>query len=163
MRGTVVVSLSLLAVSAWARPWNGIEPGVSTREEVTKKFGEPTKVVSAEGKDVLAYLGPNAIRGTQQAQFKVNPTSQIVERIDVFPGPVIDREAIENTYGHACAAGPAATNPCYVKKVDERFRTYFQYLKVGLVIFFNDDGKTVESFVFTSPKKDAAPTTGTKH
>jgi hypothetical protein len=162
MRGTLIVSLTLLAASASARPWNGIEPGVSTREDVTKKFGDPTKVVSTEGKDVLAYLGHNAIRGTQQAQFKVNPTSQVVERIDVFPGPVIDRDAIENTYGHACAAGPGATNPCYVKKVDERFRTYFQYVKVGLVIFFNDDGKTVESFVFTAPKKEVAPAAGSR-
>lgn len=157
MRNAAVLLLSLLAAPALAKPWNGIEPGVSTRDDVVKKFGEPSKVVQVEGKDVMAYIGPNAIHGTQQAQFKVNAATKIVERIDVFPGPVIDKDAVENTYGKACPTGPLPSNPCYVKRVTEDFKTYFQYAKLGLAIFFNDDGKTVQSFIFTASKKEGAP------
>jgi len=151
--------VAVCANAALAKPWNGIDPGVSTRAEVVKKFGEPSKTLEVEGKEVLGYLGPNAIRGTQQAQFRVDPATQLIERIDVFPAPVIDKDTIENTYGRICpTTGPQPAGNCYVKKLTEDFKTYFQYVKLGLAIFFNDDAKTVQSFIFTQGKRDAAAT-----
>ena len=93
--------------------------------------------------------GKEAIKGTTEAQFKVDPKTKIVERIDVFPGPVIDKETIEGSYGPACPNGPPPATPCFVKKVTDDFRTYYQYSKLGLAIFFKEDGKTVHSFIFT--------------
>src|SRR5262245_18566228 len=84
-----------LAPAALAKPWNGIDPGTSKKDEVVKKFGDPSKVVKADSKETLAYLGDKAIKGTTQAQFKVDTQTGTVERIDVFPGPVIDREMVE--------------------------------------------------------------------
>jgi hypothetical protein len=153
MRTLLVVAVLIAALPAVAKPWQGIEPGVSKKDEVTQKFGEPSRVVAQGDKEVIAYFGKEAIKGTTQAQFKVDTATKVVERIDVFPGPVIDKEAIENSYGPACpASGPQPANPCYVKKVTDEFRTYYLYSKLGLAIFFNEDGKTVHSFIFTTIK-----------
>jgi hypothetical protein len=152
MRTLALVAVLVAAVPALAKPWQGIEPGVSKREEVLKKFGEPSRTVTTEGKEVIAYFETEAIKGTSQAQFKVDAKTQLVERIDVFPGPVIDKETIEDTYGAACPAGKAPPTPCFLKKLTDDFRTYYLYPKLGLAIFFNEDGKTVHSFIFTTQK-----------
>ncbi len=148
---TAVLSL-LIATASLARPWHGIEPGVSKRQNVVKKFGEPSKTLTQNGKEILAYLGKEAIRGTEQAQFRIDPATQTVERIDVFPGPKIDKEAVESTYGPMCGADKKRDD-CYLKRVSEDFRTYFHYARMGLAIFFNEDGKTVHSFIFQPVKK----------
>jgi len=146
-------SMAVLSASAaGAKPWNGIEPGVSRRDEVTKKFGEPAKTVMVEGKEILAYVGPRAIKGTTEAQFKIDNGSKLVERIDVFPAPMVDREAVESTYGPSCSPGSPPASACYVKKLTDEFQTYFLYSKLGLAIFWNEDGKSVKSFVFQQPK-----------
>ena len=154
MRSLAVVALlsAALPTAASAKKWQGIEPGVTKRDEVTQKFGEPSRVVTAEGKEIIAYFGKEAIKGTSQAQFKVDPTSKVVERIDVFPGPVIDKETIENSYGKACPNGPPPSTPCFLKKMTDEFRTYYLYPRLGLAIFFNEDGKTVHSLIFTTQK-----------
>ncbi|MBN1208149.1 MAG: hypothetical protein JXB05_25025 [Myxococcaceae bacterium] len=155
MRTLAVVAMlfaALPAAAVGAKKWQGIEPGVSKRDEVTQKFGEPSRVVTADGKEIIAYFGKEAIKGTSQAQFKVDPTSKVIERIDVFPGPVIDKETIENSYGEACPNGPPPAAPCFLKKMTDEFRTYYLYPKLGLAIFFNEDGKTVHSLIFTTQK-----------
>jgi hypothetical protein len=143
---------ALLAFPAAARPWNGIEVGTNTRDDVVKKFGEPTKVVPSETQEVLAYMGKQSIRGTTQVQFRIDGGSKKVVRIDIFPGPVIDKETIENTYGPACPAGETPPEACYVRKLTEDFRTYLNYPTLGLAIFLNEDGKTVQSFVYQPPR-----------
>jgi hypothetical protein len=155
MRTLTLVTLLIAALPAAAKPWQGIEPGVSKREEILKKFGKPSRTVTTAGKEIIAYFEEEAIKGTSQAQFRVDPTTKLVERIDVFPGPVIDKDTIEDTYGPACPSGKVSASPCYQKKLTEEFRTYFLYSKLGLAIFFNEDGKTVNSFIFTPVK--AAP------
>ncbi|HYI03092.1 hypothetical protein [Hyalangium sp.] len=152
MRPFAILAMLVAAFPAAAKPWQGIEPGVSKKEEVTQKFGEPSRVVNQADKEVIAYFGKEAIKGTTQAQFKVDAATKVVERIDVFPGPVIDKETIENSYGTACPNGPPPANPCYIKKMTEEFRTYYLYPKLGLAIFFNEDGKSVHSFIFTTLK-----------
>jgi hypothetical protein len=150
MRTIAIVAVLFAAAPAVAKPWQGVEPGQTKREQVIQKFGEPSRVVTAEGKEVIAYLGERAIKGTKQVQFKVDPGTQLVERIDVFPGPVIDKESVESTYGNACPSGKAAASgPCYQKKLTDDFRTYMLYAKLGLAVFLNEDGKTVHSFIFT--------------
>ncbi|PTL78300.1 hypothetical protein [Vitiosangium sp. GDMCC 1.1324] len=150
MKIIAIVAVLLAAAPAVAKPWQGIEPGQSKREQIIQKFGEPSRVVTSEGKEVIAYFGPKAIQGTKQVQFTVDPGSQHVERIAVFPGPVIDKESVESTYGPACpSSGKVPAAPCYQKKITDDFRTYLHYSKLGLAIFLNEDGKTVHSFIFT--------------
>src|SRR4051812_7033363 len=136
MRNALTVAAFVaLAPAALAKPWNGIEPGSSKKDEVIKKFGEPSKVVKVDSKETLAYLSDKAIKGTTQAQFKVDSASGTVERIDVFPAPVIDKDMVESSYGVACpGSGPAPKDPCYVKKITDTFKTYFVYVKLGLAV-----------------------------
>jgi hypothetical protein len=149
MKTIAIVAVLLATAPAVAKPWQGIEPGQSKREKIIQKFGEPSRVVTSDGKEIIAYLDQKAIKGTKQVQFKVDPGTQLVERIDVFPGPVIDKESVESTYGPACPSGKASASPCYQKKLTDDFRTYLFYARLGLAVFLNEDGKTVNSFIFT--------------
>lgn len=161
MRRSLGISLlCLLPAVALAKPWQGIEPGSSKRADVEKRFGPPSRVVAAkDGSQTLAYFQKEAIRGTSQAQFRVDGTTGVVERIDVFPGPRVEKDTVETTYGPLCGSPEAAkqpTVPCYVKKLTDDFRTYFTYQALGIAIFFNEDGKTVHSFIF-QPVKQPRP------
>lgn len=153
MRLPLLLAALLCSATSWGRAWQGIEPGTAVRADVVRKFGEPSKVVAGkDGKEVLGYLGPRAIKGTAQTHFRTDPQTQKVERIDVFPAAVIDRETIESSYGLACpgeGVDPSG-QPCYLKKVTEDFKAYLLYPSLGLAVFFKSDGKTVLSLVFTA-------------
>lgn len=154
MRTWILTLGVLFCGDVLAKSWNGIEPGVTRRDEVIKRFGDPSRALTADNKEVLAYLGVKAIKGTTQAQFRLDPKSGVVDRIDVFPAPVIDKETIEASYGPACGSGASgnAPLPCFTKKLRDDFQTYFLYARVGLAVFFNEDGKTVQSFSFQAPR-----------
>ena len=144
--------LTLTSLAGFAKPWQGIIPGGGSSEmDVVGKFGEPTKRVSARGQSVLVYSGQQAIKGTVQAQFKCDPSTKEVQRIDVYPEPVIDVAAIEKSYGRSCQA-TEGEEPCYWRKESAQKHPYFLYPKLGLAIFFRDDDKTVLSFAFLPPQ-----------
>ena len=148
----------LFPALALARPWMGITPMESTKNDVIGKFGEPKKKVQQGDKEVIAYLGDRAIRGTTQAHFTVLASGK-VEQISVFPAGKVDLSEVEETYGKACADLDKAAQlvtACYVKQLTDEFRTYFWYKRAGLVVFFAEDKKTVHSIVFSAPVKDAA-------
>jgi len=142
-----VLLAAALPLQALAKPWNGIHPGVSSSLDVIGKFGEPTRKVTAKGQEILVYSGSAAITGTVQAQFKCNLETHVVERIDVYPAPIIPVAAVEKSYGRECDV-MEPTEPCYFKKQSAAKHAYFLYLKLGLAVFFKDDGKTVQSLTF---------------
>ena len=140
--------LTLTPLLASAKPWQGISPGGGSSElDVVGKFGEPSRKLSARGQLVLVCSGVQAIKGTVQAQFKCDPATKEVQRIDVYPEPVIDIAAIEKSYGKSCESTGGA-EPCYWRKETAQKHPYFLYPKLGLAIFFKDDDKTVLSFAF---------------
>ena len=141
--------LAVVPFLAVAKPWQGITPKTSSAIDVAGKFGEPTKKLQARGQEVLIYSGAKASKGTVQAQFKCDPLTKEVQRIDVYPEPVLDVAAIEKSYGPACETN-GATEPCYWKKETAQKHAYFLYAKLGLAIFFKED-KTVQSFAFLPP------------
>lgn len=146
-----VVAISLLLPAlAHAKAWNGITPNETKKADVVAKFGEPSKVVKQGDKEVLAYLGKKAIAGTSQAQFTLTPAG-VVEQISVFPATRPELSEVEETYGKSCEATKAA-EPCYAKKLLDDFKTVFVYKKLGLMVFFGEDKKTVHSMVFSAPK-----------
>ncbi len=74
MRRFFLTATLLCSTLALAKPWNGIEPGVSTRDEVVAKFGNPTKAVKGgDGKEILAYLKDQAIKGTDPGAVQGRP------------------------------------------------------------------------------------------
>ncbi|MBL9038184.1 MAG: hypothetical protein JNG84_06720 [Archangium sp.] len=150
-RFLIALALAVTASSAWARPWSGIEPGVASSIDVVAKFGDPSRKAAVKGKQVLVYSGEQAMKATMQVQFKIDPTTQVVERIDVYPDMVIDVSAVEKTYGPACTGTKKDDDACYFKRQSDSKRAYYLYAKLGLAIFFKDDGKTVQMFAFLPP------------
>lgn len=139
-------------LAAFAKPWQGIMPGGGSSElDVIGKFGEPTKRLTARGQSVLVYSGVQAIKGTMQAQFKCDLATKEVQRIDVYPEPVIDLTAIEKSYGKSCEVN-GGTEPCYWRKATAQKHPYLLYSKLGLAIFFKEDDRTVLSFAFLPPQ-----------
>lgn len=152
-RRTLLVTLLLVAALASAKAWNGIEPGVSRRDDVVKRFGPPSKTVTVSGKEVLAYTDSAAMKGTSQAQFRVDPATGVVERIDVFPATVVDHDTVETTFGPLCPrAGAPQPAACFQKKLTDDFRTYYVYARLGLAVFFEENEDRVQSFVYTAPR-----------
>jgi hypothetical protein len=152
MRTTTLLLVLLASTPALAKSWQGIDPGTSKRAQIVEKFGEPSRTATSDGKEVLAYFEKSAIKGTKQVQFRVDPATQLVERIDVFPSVAVDRDMVENTYGPPCPSGKETKAVCYVKKMTEDFRTYLVYQRSGLVVFLQEDGKQVHSFTYTTPQ-----------
>ncbi len=157
-RRLAILTLLVTAAAAQAKAWNGVEPGVSRRDEVVKRFGPPSKTLTVSGKEVLAYTDAAAMKGTSQAQFRVDPPTGLVERIDVFPSTAIDHDTVEATFGPPCpksgAPQPAA---CFQKKLTDDFRTYYVYARLGLAVFFDETDDRVQSFVYTAPRPPTAP------
>ena len=144
--------LVMVAALTLCKPWQGIAPGVSTRDEVLEKFGKPTKTVPSGSLDIVAYQKGNLIKGTTQAQFKIDQKTNVVQRIDVFPEPKLVLKDIEKAYGPECTLKAPETKeaPCYLKKLEPQ-RMYIVYGKLGLAVFFGDDGH-VTSFTFLPEK-----------
>ena len=146
----IVLSLCVLAPTARAKSWNGITPGVSTKQDVLDKLGEPTKSVTENGKQKLGYLGDQALKGTTQTQVTIGPKG-IVEEIVVFPATQIDKSTVDETFGPPCSASGGGVANCYVKKLTDEYRTYLWYKRLGLVVFLSEDGKSVYSFIYNQP------------
>ncbi len=153
------LSLLLLAAlasgPAAAKSWKGIDPGVTTRDELMLSFGRPSRVVDEAGYQLLAYFEKEAIAGTTQVQFRVNPRSRTVDRIDVFPDAAIDWDNVAGTYGPECrtvAIAEKAKVACHFQRELKGGRAYFDYPTLGLQVIFNDQD-LVEVMVFTRPKK----------
>jgi hypothetical protein len=142
---SVLLGLTLSAV-AEARPWNGIKPGTSSAAEVLERFGPASKAVLSGDQQTLVYSGERAIKGTVQSQFKLGPDT-VVRRIDVYPAVTLDAAAIEGSYGPACNPR-APVEPCYVRKESPAKRLYYVYARLGLAVFFLEDGTTVQLLAF---------------
>ena len=157
-RRLAILTLLVTAAAAQAKAWNGVEPGVSRRAEVVKRFGPPSKTLTVSGKEVLAYTDAAAMKGTSQAQFRVDPQTGVVERIDVFPATAIDHDTVEATFGPPCPkSGAPQPVTCFQKKLTDDFRTYYVYARLGLAVFFDETDDRVQSFVYTAPRPPAAP------
>jgi len=162
----VAVGLWVLPQVAAAKAWRGIDPGQSTRAEVFERFGQPGKQVELKGKLLLIYAGARKIKGTNQVHFRLDSESGVVERVDVYPGPKIERRIVEATYGPACGPNGPADKACYLEKRTDTGREYLAYEALGLAVFLNPAEQrkvTVFSFAYTAPKtEEAAPSTATR-
>jgi hypothetical protein len=123
-----LLATALLPITASAKAWQGITPGVSTMDEVVNKFGEPTTRSKRTTRTVLAYLGEQALPGTKQAQFHARDDGVIIE-ITVFLATQLEREAIEGTYGKSPR-----------KTFTDDFLPVWLYESDGVTVYFTKDG-----------------------
>lgn len=154
--GPVVLILNLLALSAHAATWRGVEPGVTVRAAVLKQFGEPSKVIHHKTEDLVGYFASHAIKGTRQVIFRIDATTNVIHRIDVFPATTMTRNLVENTYGPACT--PQASEGCYILKLQDT-QPYLHYASQGLAVFLKNDARTVFSFVYLPRVAPPSPDT----
>jgi len=138
--------VAALPAPAAARPWQGITPGVTTAQEVQQKFGEPTNRTKRTNRTVLAYFGEQALPGTRQAQFHVDPAGVVVE-ITIFLTAELDAASVEGTYG----------KPPQKTFVEDTFQKVWLYPQSGVTVYFNKEGN-VEALTFSPAKpKGTAP------
>ena len=143
IRLALVLALAIPAL-AHARAWKGVNPGTSTQQEVVDRFGEPTTRTKRSGRTVLAYYGEQALEGTRQAQFHVDPQSVVIE-ITIFLTAQLDQESIEGTYG----------KPPQRTFVEDTFQKVWVYPQQGVTVYFGKEGN-VEALTF-GPGAKAAP------
>src|SRR6266540_3986294 len=148
IRLALLVAVALVPALATARAWKGINPGVTTQAEVIEKFGEPTTKTKRTGRTVLAYYGEQALEGTRQAQFHVDPQGVILE-ITIFLTAQLDAESIEGTYG----------KPPQRTFVEDTFQKVWLYPQAGVTVYFNKEGN-VEALTFGPGTKGQAKASG---
>ncbi len=141
IRLALLVLLAFAPALATARAWKGINPGTTTQADVVEKFGEPTTKTKRTGRSVLAYYGEQALEGTRQAQFHVDPQGVIVE-ITIFLTAQLDAESIEGTYG----------KPPQRTFVEDTFQKVWLYPAAGVTVYFNKEGN-VEALTFAPGTK----------
>jgi hypothetical protein len=143
-----LLAFALAPSLASARAWKSVNPGTSTQQEVVERFGEPTTKTKRAGRTVLAYYGEQALEGTRQAQFHVDPQGVILE-ITIFLTAQLDQESIEGTYG----------KPPQRTFVEDTFQKVWVYPQAGVTVYFGKDGN-VEALTFgpgAKPAPKAAP------
>lgn len=151
MRGhllAVVFSLLLLPTTALARPWHGLVPGASTKADVVKKFGSPTRELpmTARYAGGLVYQSKDANDyGADEAQFFFDGTGKLTE-IFVFPQVQLKRDDIIKAYGAS-----------FEERRTDDFRLYFMYKADGFVVFFDKDNESVYQLQFIPGTSTPAP------
>jgi len=138
----------LLSSSVTAKSWppkDGVTPGETSRDEVIAKFGEPTRTFSKGGRlsDGINYQGEEAIAGSLEANFYFDKHG-ILSRIDVFPAREITREQVVKIYGKK-----------FQERVTKTGHTFFNYWRVGMIVFFEKEEDKVLSFMFTQAQSKA--------
>jgi len=144
---SVLLAVVLWTAPALARPWHGLTPGVSTKAEVTKKFGNATKELAAGTRYAsgLVYQAKEAQdSGAEEAQFFFDAGGKLTE-IFVFPQVAMKKEDIVKAYGSG-----------YEERRTDDFRLYFQYKTDGFVVFFDKDNDSVFQLQFTPGSGTAA-------
>ncbi|WP_242345328.1 hypothetical protein [Anaeromyxobacter terrae] len=141
----LLVLVALVPSLALARPWQGIQPGVSTQRDVVERLGEPVTRAKRGARTVLAYHGEHAPAGTRQAQFHVDPAG-VVQEITIFVTAQLDAETVEGTYG----------KPPQRTFLEDTFQKVWLYPAAGVTVYFGKDGN-VEALTFSQGKPARAP------
>jgi hypothetical protein len=135
--------LALAPAAALARPWNGINPGVTDQAEVLKKFGEPTRRIKRGGLTVLTYSDAEKLEGTRQAQFHVDAAGLVTE-VTIFLAEPLDPESVEGMYG----------KPGQKTFVETTFQKVWIYPPQGVAVYWAKDGSGAEALSFTPGRTD---------
>lgn len=143
----VVAVASFLPGVALAKAWHALAPGTTAKTDVLKKFGAPTRELTATTTydSGLVYQGKTAqAHGAEEAQFFFDGAGKLTS-IFVFPAVALRRDDVIKAYGTA-----------YEERRTDDFRLYFQYRADGFIVFFDKDNESVYQLQFT-PMTAAPP------
>jgi hypothetical protein len=144
--------------SAWASNWGGLEPGVTTQEQVRERYGAPSKETKqkVEGYDTTTwvYEGSKAPVGMARVTIELGllkPDGFKPDMIRVFvlePKPhMFPLQAVIDGWGMPNAAGDQGGFPTML-------------FEDGLIVIFEKQGQWADSMTFTVPQPFQPPTAG---
>src|SRR5262249_14262082 len=152
------VSLTMAGPAAVAADWGGIQPGVSTSQDVEALYGPPVarRTVVEEGRSApeWTYTGNRAPRGVEQliVSFGLVGSSgfrgDLVPAVTLYPRPrIFTVEAITTAWGKPDAIG-----------TDQKTgQALFRYDTKGLLVVMHKSGEWVEVLLFTPPATPVQP------
>ena len=152
---TVLTLLLTLTAPAMAADWGGIEPGVTTIEQVKDRYGSPSteKQVKVEGYDTQewVYQGDNAPGGLVRMIVEfglLTPAGykpSIVRILKLEPQPnIFGRGTVVQGWGVPDGVG-----------TQDGLVTAFY--KEGLFVVFDKDGQMALTMIFSIPQPDTPP------
>src|SRR5688572_875987 len=118
----VLIALLALPSVAAARQWHGLTPGVSTKNEVVKKFGSPTRELpmTTSYASGLVYQAKEAQDyGAEEAQFFFDNAGKLTS-VFVFPAVEMKKDDVIKAFGSN-----------FEERRTDDFRLYFQYKADG--------------------------------
>lgn len=142
--------VALTATVCHAADWGGVVPGTSSKDDVRKLFGEPTRATNKtlDNYNVTDWLyeGPRApggiVRMVVEFGLLAGPGFQpdVVRTLRLEPKPgLFNRRSIISGWGLPYAAGREADTPEF-------------YYEEGLLVLFDKAGWNVERLLFTLPQ-----------
>jgi hypothetical protein len=153
LAGLAVAGLLVGPAGARAEEWGGIEPGVTTIEQVRARYGAPSKETRAkvEGHDTIQWIfeGARAPGGVLRLTVDyglLTPQGYrqtVVRTFRLEPKPkIFGKNTIALAWGPPDAIG---------SQNDQETHFY----KSGLVVIFTKDGTDTVVLTFTPPQPDA--------
>jgi len=153
LAGLALVGLLEGPVVASAEEWGGIEPGVTTIQEVRARYGAPSKETHAkvEGYDTIQWIfedarAPGGVERLTVDYGLLTPQGYkqtVVRAFRLEPKPkIFGRNTIALSWGLPDAIG---------SQNGQETRFY----KSGLVVIFTKDGTDTVVLTFTPPQPDA--------
>jgi hypothetical protein len=153
LTGLAVVGLLVGPTGAGAEEWGGIEPGVTSIEQVRARYGAPSKETRAkeQGYDTIQWVfeGARAPGGIERMTVDYGlltpqgyrPT--VVRAFRLEPKPkVFGKNTVAQAWGPPDAIGS--------QNDQETF-----FYKSGLIAIFNKEGTDTVVLTFTPPQPDA--------
>src|SRR5687768_6260119 len=148
----LLMALLALPSTALARPWHGLTPGASTKSDVVKKFGSPTRELpmTTSYASGLVYQAKEAQDyGAEEAQFFFDQAGKLTS-VFVFPAVEMKKDDVIKAFGTG-----------FEERRTDDFRLYFQYKGDGFVVFFGKDNDTVYQLQYVPGTTPAAGGTTT--
>jgi hypothetical protein len=153
LTGLAVVGLLVGPTGAGAEEWGGIEPGLTTIEQVRARYGAPSKETRAkeQGHDTIQWVfeGARAPGGIERMTVDyglLTPQGYkqtVVRAFRLEPKPkIFGKNTVAQAWGPPDAIGS--------QNDQETF-----FYKSGLVVIFTKDGTDTVLMTFTPPQPDA--------
>ena len=153
LAGLVVAGLLVGPAGAGAEEWGGIEPGVTTIDQVRARYGAPSKETRAkvEGHDTIQWVfedarAPGGVQRLTVDYGLLTPQGYkqtVVRAFRLEPKPkVFGKNTVAQGWGPPDAIGS--------QNDQETF-----FYQSGLIVIFNKDGTDAIVLTFTPPQPDA--------
>ena len=137
---------------AWAEEWGGIEPGVTTLDQVRARYGAPSKErrAKAEGYDTLQWVYEDARAPGGLLKMSVDYGLLTPQGYKPTVVRVLRLEPKSKIFGRNTVIQAWGIPDSDAKQNDQEVFFY----KAGLLVTFNKEGNDAVLLTFTPPQPD---------